>query len=191
MINRRMENFVVNAADKVILVTEWSKKAFLERYPMQPRNKFILIPNGVDLAEFALLNSMTLAPRSNKFTIVHAGTLNDSGSWKRSVATLFQALHHILQRQPELAEELTLAFTGSLQERPRQLVTEMGLTGVVKELGFLPRDDLLCLMNASEMLLVINYEGFSSLIPGKLYGTGLWGAHRFYYSVVLVPQPTS
>ena len=45
----------------------------------------------------------------------------------------------------------------------------MGLSAVVKELGFLPRNDLLRFMKASDMLLVINYEGFSTLIPGKIY----------------------
>ena len=39
-------------ADKVILVTEWSMKAFLERYPNQPLEKFNLIPNGCDLSDF-------------------------------------------------------------------------------------------------------------------------------------------
>ena len=37
MIERRMESWVVKIADKVILVTEWSKKAFHERYPTEPR----------------------------------------------------------------------------------------------------------------------------------------------------------
>jgi glycosyltransferase involved in cell wall biosynthesis len=169
MINRRLESWVVKTADKVILVTEWSKKAFLERYPTQPGDKFIFISNGCDLGEFAVLNSMREAPRNSKFTIVHGGWLNDSKSWTRSPAALFQAVHHILQSQPELAEKLTLAFTGFLPERQRHLVKEMGLSGVVKELGFLPRDEFLRLLAASGMLLVINYEGFSTLIPGKIY----------------------
>lgn len=169
MIERRLESWVVKTADKVILVTEWSKKAFLDRYPTQPSDKFVFISNGCDLGEFAVLNSMTAAPRNPKFTIVHAGSLNDSKNWTRTPAALFQALHHILERQPELVEKLALAFTGFLPERQRRLVEEMGLSAVVSELGFLPRDDLLRLIKASEMLLVINYEGFSTLIPGKIY----------------------
>jgi glycosyltransferase involved in cell wall biosynthesis len=74
-----------------------------------------------------------------------------------------------MQQQPELVEKLTLAFTGLLPESQRRLVNEMGLSDVVKELGFLPLDDLLRLMNTSDMLLAINYEGFSTLIPGKIY----------------------
>ena len=169
MIERRLESWAVKMADKVILVTEWSKKAFLERYPSEPDEKFVFISNGCDLEEFAVLNSMVIAHRNSKFTIVHAGSLNDSKNWTRSPATLFQAVHYILQQQPELAEKLTLAFTGFLPERQRQLVKELGLSDVVKELGFLPRDELVSYMKEADLLLVINYEGFSTLIPGKIY----------------------
>jgi glycosyltransferase involved in cell wall biosynthesis len=169
IIERRMELWAVRAADKVILVTEWSKNAFLNRYPAQPGDKFVFISNGCDLEEFAGQNPMTAAPRNSKFTIVHAGSLNDSKSWARTPAALFQAVQHILQQQPELAEKLTLAFTNFLPERQRQLAKELGLSGVVKELGFLPRDEFLRRLKESNLLLTINYEGFSTLIPGKLY----------------------
>jgi len=169
MIHRRLESWVVKTADKVILVTDWSKDAFLKRYPKEPGDKFILIPNGCELADFAVLNSMPTVARNGSFTILHAGSLNDSENWTRTPTTLFQAAQHILQQQPELVKKMTLAFTGFLPERQRGFVKEMGLSSVVKELGFLPRRDLLSLMNASEMLLVINYEGFSTLIPGKIY----------------------
>jgi glycosyltransferase involved in cell wall biosynthesis len=169
MIERRMESWAVKTADKVILVTESSRDAFLQRYPTQPSEKFVFISNGCDLAEFAVQKTMAGTPRNGKFTVLHAGSLNDSNSWTRTPTALFQAVQHLRQQQPELMEKLTLAFTGFLPERQRRLVKELGLSTVVKELGFLPRDELLALMNASEMLLVINYEGFSTLIPGKIY----------------------
>jgi hypothetical protein len=81
---------------------------------------------------------MVQAPYNSRFTILHAGSLNDSRNWTRTPATLFQAVHQLLQREPDLAEKLTLAFTGVLPERQRQYVEEMGLSGVVRELGFLP-----------------------------------------------------
>jgi glycosyltransferase involved in cell wall biosynthesis len=169
MIERKLESWTVKTADKVVLVTEWSRNAFLERYPLQPRDKFVFISNGCDLEEFSVLNSITAAPRSPKFTIVHAGSLNDSKNFSRSPETLFQAVHDILQSQTDLAGNLTLAFTGFLPERLRQLVKELGLSDVVKELGFLPRDEWARCMKESDLLLVINYEGFSTLIPGKIY----------------------
>jgi glycosyltransferase involved in cell wall biosynthesis len=167
-IERKLEKWAVKTADKVILVTEWSTRAFLDRYPTEPQEKFIFIPNGCDLEEFAAVRWMPEAPPNSKFTILHAGLLNDSQSWARSPAALFQALRHILQ-QPEIAENLTLAFTGYLPEGHRRLAEGMGLSGVVKDLGHLPRDEFLRLMKSADLLLAINYEGFSTLIPGKIY----------------------
>jgi glycosyltransferase involved in cell wall biosynthesis len=169
MIERRLESWAVKTADKVILVTEWSKNAFLDRYPTQPRDKFVFISNGVDLVEFAALKSMPDAPRDSRFTILHAGSLNDTRTWTRSPAALFQAVHNILQQQPELADKFTLAFTGYLPEAYKQLAKEMGLSDVIKELGHLPREMFLQRLKEPDVLLAINYEGFSTLIPGKIY----------------------
>jgi glycosyltransferase involved in cell wall biosynthesis len=168
-IERRLESWAVKTAAKVILVTEWSRNAFLKRYPKEPMAKFIFIPNGCDLAEFTVLNSMTAAPRNSKFTIVHAGSLNDSVSFTRSLAPFFQAVRHILQQQPELAEKLTLVFAGDFPEGHRRLAEKMVLSGMIKELGHLPHDEVLRLTKSADLLLAINYEGFSTLIPGKLY----------------------
>lgn len=168
-INRAMERWVVRMADKVILVTDWSRRAFQERYPEQPHDKFVLVPNGCDLEEFAVLDSVLAAPPKRGFTILHAGFLNDSKIWARTPAALFQAVHSIRQRQPELAGVLNVAFTGNLPEAQRALAKDLGLSDVVTELGFLPRDEFLRFMRTSDILVVINYEGCGTLIPGKLY----------------------
>jgi glycosyltransferase involved in cell wall biosynthesis len=168
-IERKMESWVVKIADKVILVTDWSQNAFHERYPMQPSDKFVLIPNGCDLEEFEVLKSMPAAPRNSKFTIVHAGSLNDSPPWTRSPATFFQAIHQLLQQQPELADDLALVFVGNFPESFRKLADKLGLCGVVKGLGHLPHDEVLRLTKSADLLLAIGSEGCSTMIPGKIY----------------------
>jgi glycosyltransferase involved in cell wall biosynthesis len=169
MVERQLESWVIKKAERVILVTEWSKKAFVERYPAESSAKFVFISNGCDLEEFTGRNLMTGAPQNSKFTIVHAGTLTDSQFWARSPATLFKAIRNILQCQPDLVGKLTLAFTGCLPERHRQLAKDMGLSGVIEDLGYLPRNEFMRLMRESALLAVINYKDFSTLIPGKIY----------------------
>lgn len=169
MIERRMESWAVKTADKVILVTEWSKNAFLERYPTQAREKFVFISNGVDLEEFAALNSMAESPLNSRFMILHAGSLNVSKSWGRGPAGLFQAVHDIQQQLPELTEKLSLVFAGDLPEEHQRLAEVMGLSGAIKVLGHVPHDEVLRLIQSADLLLAINYEGWSTLIPGKIY----------------------
>jgi len=168
-IERCLEKWAVKAADRVILVTEWSKSAFVARYPRELKDKFVFIPNGCDLDDYAILERIPDKPRDSQFTIVHAGLLSASKGWKRSPEEFFQALRRLRQQHPELAAKLTVAFTGHLPEGYRQMVEVMGLSSVVKEVGHLPRDEFVRFMKAADLLLAINYDDFATLIPGKIY----------------------
>jgi glycosyltransferase involved in cell wall biosynthesis len=167
--SRILEKWAVETADKVILVTEWSRRAFQGRYPTQPKDKFILVSNGCDLGEFDILNSMTTTSHNSKFTIVYAGSLNVSKVWGRSPAGLFQAIQNILQEHPELKENLDFIFAGDLPEEFRKLADEMGLSGVIQVLGHLPHNEIPRLTKSADLLLAMNYEGWATLIPGKIY----------------------
>ena len=60
-------------------------------------------------------------------------------------------------------------FAGDFPEEYRRLAEEMGLSGVIKGLGHLPHDEVLRLIKSADLLLAINYEGWSTMIPGKIY----------------------
>ena len=168
-LDRQLEKWVVRTADKVILVTEWSRQAFQERYPNEPKDKFMLITNGCDLGDFEILNTMQVEPRRSKFTIVHAGSLNVSKIWGRSPAGLFTAIQKILREQPELKTSLRFEFAGDLPDDFQKLADEMGLSEVIHGVGHLPHDEVLRSIKSADLLLAINYEGWATLIPGKIY----------------------
>ncbi|MFC2089121.1 glycosyltransferase, partial [Calditrichota bacterium] len=150
-IERKMEEWAIRTADKVILVTEWSKRAFMKRYPTQSSNKFALISNGCDLVEFTVLNSMTKATRNCKFTILHAGSINVSKYWGRNPKGLFQSIQKILLQQSELSEKLSLVFAGDLPEEYRNLAKEMGLSGIIKVLGHISHREVLSLIKSADL----------------------------------------
>jgi glycosyltransferase involved in cell wall biosynthesis len=168
-IERITEKWVVKVADKIVLVTDWSKNAFIARYPSEPSDKFELIPNGCDLQEFNLLPAKHSTITKSRFTLVHAGSLNDSINWSRSPETLFTAIYNITQIYPDIKDKISLAFTGSIPTRLKKMKDDLGLSSIVHEVGFLPRNEWAQYLMDSDLLLVINYEGFSTLIPGKIY----------------------
>jgi len=168
LIERTLEHWAVRVADRVVLVTEYSRRAFLQRYPSEPAEKFLFIPNGCDLEDFAAERDLSPAPRRDEFVILHAGALNDSIYWTRSPVALFPALQR-LQHQPGLAGRLTLAFAGDFPDGHRRLAEEMGVSGSIKALGHLGRREIVRQMRSADLLLAINYEGFSTLIPAKTY----------------------
>jgi glycosyltransferase involved in cell wall biosynthesis len=169
LINRRLESWVLRMADKVVLVTEGSRKAFIQRHPTQPIEKFAFISNGCDLEDFAALNALPTALPNSKFTIVHAGAMNDSKYWGRNPRGLFEAIQNLMRQEPELCEQLTLVFAGDLPEVQQRLANAMGLSGMIKHIGHLPHDQVLPLVKSADLLLAINYENWSTIIPAKIY----------------------
>ncbi|GMV32614.1 MAG: glycosyltransferase [Chloroflexi bacterium CFX1] len=163
-----MERWAVSLADKVILVTEWSRKAFVARYPSQPAEKFVFIPNGCDLKDFEAARAME-APVNPKFRIVHAGSLNDSKLWARDPRGFFQGVRRIVEKQPRLADRISLEFAGDFTDKHRETARELGLAGMIREHGHLKHADVLRLMKSADLLMAMNYEGFATLIPGKIY----------------------
>jgi len=67
---------------------------------------------------------------------------------------LFRAVREMLRRQPERARQLELCFAGRFGERNRALLEEMGLTGVVRELGYLAHRDSVQLLLDSDLLFL-------------------------------------
>ncbi|MDB4890607.1 MAG: glycosyl transferase family 1 [Gemmatimonadetes bacterium] len=169
MIHRWMEKWAVTSADKVVLVTEWSRLSFIRRYPTQAVDKFTLIPNGCDLEDFAALAAVPTGGNRKTFTIVHAGAMNDSQSWGRDPEGLFRAVRDLIRLEPALAERLTVIFAGDLTNVQQRLANEMGLSSVIKGIGHLPHNSVLNLMKSADLLLAINYENWSTIIPAKIY----------------------
>lgn len=167
-VERLLERWVVRSAERVILVTAASQSAFEQRYSKQPREKFIFIPNGCDLADFELEKQPERKP-GDTFRIVHAGLLTEAEDWHRSPGGFFQGVVEAAQMQPALASDVEILFTGRLPAVYMQIADQLGLNGVVRDLGHLPRADYIDLLRNADLLLAINYEDFSTLIPGKLY----------------------
>jgi glycosyltransferase involved in cell wall biosynthesis len=169
-LERRLEAWAVRTAQRVILVTEASRQAFLARYPHQDPSKFPLIPNGVDLEQFrAAWDIERTADGAGPFRILHAGLLSVSDDWHRSPEALFRALSNIREARPEVGERLEVTFTGRLPEPYREMAQAMGLEGTVREAGYLPQPEYLRSLRQADLLLAVNYDGFDTLVPGKIY----------------------
>ncbi len=168
-IERRLEKWAVSAADHVILVTEFSREAFIKRYPGMPAEKFIFIPNGCDLSDYPDVSEVKPELDPDHFTILHAGIVFEADTWNRNPRSFFTAIKNICTKHPDIAQRLRVHFTGQLNPGVAQMVKDMGLSDQVCELGYLSREDLTRQMISADLLLAINYEGFSTLIPGKIY----------------------
>jgi glycosyltransferase involved in cell wall biosynthesis len=168
-VERTLERWSVRSAERVILVTGMSLAAFQQRYPRQPRTKFVLIPNGCDLNDFRSDRPNERFTSPQAFNIVHAGLLSSTENWVRSPEAFFRTLARLNGSNAGKGYPIIASFTGKLPPVYREMVSEMGLTNVVRETGHLPDEQFLALLRGADLLLVINYDDFDSLIPGKIY----------------------
>ncbi len=169
-INRLLEWWSVRTADRVVLVTPLSREMFVRRYPRQRAEKFVYIPNGTDLADYPFAEAPAPAPATDgPFTIVHAGLLSVAEDWPRSPEAVFRAIAHLRETQPEVGGHIRLLFTGELPDEYRAQARALGLQDAVQEVGYLPRPEFAALLQSADLLLTINYHGFPTLIPGKIY----------------------
>jgi glycosyltransferase involved in cell wall biosynthesis len=130
-----------------------------EAYP-QWAGKFHYVPNGYDPADFA-----GVVPRHfDRFTIVHSGTFLPG---YRPARPFLVALRGLLSRRPDLAERLQVLFVGRPGEEGSH-IQELGLSGVVRQVGYLPhRESISHLLGADLLLLVGGHHRWEE--TGKVY----------------------
>lgn len=169
---RTVEHLVFQKADAITVVTEGFKDLFATKYP-QYRDKIRVLRNGVDLSDFpeGVLVSESSKRRRGPFTFFYAGILYD----KRSPEAFLQALSSLLRYGQLQSHEVSVQFAGVFdypgQNANRDLVQALGLTDVVKTLGYLPHHEVLRRQTAADALLLIGEKSKSagSYVPGKLY----------------------
>jgi len=170
-IERRLERWVVKNSERVLLVTERSRNAFTSRYPKEPEDKFVFLPNGCDLEDYAGVEKAAGERKKPGFLVVHAGLLVESagGPYRRSPRAFFQAVCDLREEHPELGGTLTVSFTGRLPQATRQTIEALDLAGSIHELGDLSTAELVRIFRQADLLLAINYDGWETIIPGKVY----------------------
>lgn len=168
-VERLLERWVVRSADKVILVTKWSLNTFRSRYPGLPKSRFAYIPNGCDLEDFPPPDAEMEKRDPPVFSIVHTGLVPPWGAWNRDPSGFFRAVSRLRAKDYAFRDDVRIEFTGTLPAPHREAVEKYGLTDVVEEHGHLPHARFRQLLWDASLLLAINYNNFSTLIPGKIY----------------------
>jgi glycosyltransferase involved in cell wall biosynthesis len=155
------ERKVIEQADLVIATTEELAKDFRERYPKQPQDKVVNLPNGFDPEEFS---EVAAEPKPSKILrLIHAGNL----TLDRDISSLLEAMGRI-NRDGVLCR---LELAGQVAPRIACQVRELGLEEAVTISGYISRPELLSrLAKAHVGVLVEAFRpGAELVVPGKLY----------------------
>jgi glycosyltransferase involved in cell wall biosynthesis len=142
-------------ANNVVAVSRFEKHLLCERLGLDD-GKIVVIPNGLDLSEFANLKRQNHGSRS----VLYVGRLE-----------FYKGVHYLVEVLPKLSKDTVLEIVGKgplrklLEERAKQL----GVSERVKFYQNLPRNELLQrYVNASVLVLLSRFEAYSIVVAEAL-----------------------
>jgi glycosyltransferase involved in cell wall biosynthesis len=168
-----LERTTFQHAARIVLVTAQSAAAFRGQYPGIPSRRFVVVPNGFDPRDFRGLTNAaaTDGGRSDRFTVVHAGSLY----FGRSCADFLDTVVRLARARPEFASNARVRLIGNLDQTARSEIERrlavLGESALVERLPYVPHAQVVSMLrDASVLLLIVNTTpGGGTAVPGKLY----------------------
>lgn len=163
----KIEKNTIENASKVILTTKRAAILYQSLYPDLPLNKFEVIENGYDEANFKLDEVKSgLANKNNKFVMLHSGAVYRNG---RDPEQIFQALS-ILKAKGDISENsFELVFRGIDGAPYVQRLKTLNISDIVSFKPSVSYMESLTEMMSADALLLIQGPLFRNQIPGKLF----------------------
>jgi len=174
--HKRLEKEILTTANEVVTVS-WSWATDFEKICGR---KPIVITNGYDPADFIDAGKIAL---DEKFTIVHAGSLNED----RNPYALWDALQELCNEQEGFKHALEIKFIGQVAQNVIHSIEKNQLTSYFKSVGSIPHQQVITHLIKAQLLLLPlnNTPNINGIIPGKLYE--YIGAKR---PIVAIGKPT-
>jgi glycosyltransferase involved in cell wall biosynthesis len=165
-LHRRLEAMVVSRADRIVTTTERLARALAARYDKVAPEKFIFIPNSIDVA---LFGDTPLPQKYERFTITYTGTLYEG----RTPTPLFAAVRQLLDRREAEAHDIRIKLVGNCEAidgvPTGEVATSYGLQSIVEVVKPVPYSEALQIMQRSHLLLVLAPQRHHLAIPAKIY----------------------
>lgn len=150
-----LERQVVRAANRVVTVSEPIRQDFITRYPDQPPDKFKIIYNGYDSADFSQLPNGR-PPSGGLIHIVHSGSFYPG----REPLPFLQAVKLLA---PASLNKIRITFVGTNALELKPAVEQLGLHKIVLLQDHVPYQQNLEYLAQAAILLVIPGLGQGSL----------------------------
>ncbi|MFA5187860.1 MAG: glycosyltransferase family 4 protein [Patescibacteria group bacterium] len=148
-------------ANKIVVLSEFSKKIILEILPQIDKQKIKIIPGGVDLGLFTAPKDKNFLKTElnlplNKLVILTVRRLVG----RTGVDNLIAAVSQLKKVYPDFV--LLIIGSGFLAAKLKTMVAELNLQANVKFLGFIKENDLVKYYQAADLFVLptLAYEGF-------------------------------
>ncbi len=173
MISKYLEHKILKLANRVLTVSEPLKQDLKKSHPDIASEKFEVIPNGYDAADFEGHDEQS----DGKFSIGHVGSLHWFSG--RTPYYFLKALADLRYKAPEYLKEMRVFFVGATDALNKEInaamITKWDLQNTVCFIDFVPHNQAIKFMKRFNVLVFIparSYEDCGSSrgnISGKLY----------------------
>jgi glycosyltransferase involved in cell wall biosynthesis len=166
MLETRLEEAVVCAADAVVCASEISAEHLRAAYP-EEAEKVRVIANGFEAGD---LTASPVPPAEAALRIVHTGSFSFSHP-RRTPEPLFAALRTLVERDASWSERLQVLLVGALSAGEEQAAADLVERKLVQLVGLCEREAALEFQRSAHVLLVVDHvrPWPASNVPGKFY----------------------
>ncbi len=172
------ERQLVAAADTLLANTEYERRDLIELYDADP-NRIRVVPPGVDLELFRPGDKAKARYRTglspHRRVLLFVGRLQPL----KAPDVLIRAVHLMVEKQPQLREELQLVLcggaSGAAADYPsdlRRLAAQLGVNDVVDFRGPLPANQLAELYRAADLVAVPSHSESFGLVALEAQASG-------------------
>jgi glycosyltransferase involved in cell wall biosynthesis len=158
--HHRLELNVLKSSDAVTVISDTMAADFRYKF----NRNYEVITNGYDEDDLRHLPPALPDPR---FSISHIGTLVSS----RNPVGLWKGLKNLLERYPEMAEDLEIKLVGKIDFSVNESLECSGLNRFVTRMGYLTHDRVVEVQRNSQVLLLLinDTPNAKMILTGKFF----------------------
>jgi glycosyltransferase involved in cell wall biosynthesis len=160
-VEARIEHRLLSSADRVTFTSEATTKAYRERFPDIPAERFRTIYNSFD----PQFRPPARGETDGILRIVHFGNVYG----RRSLAPVLEGLAILRARARRDAGRVVLVNLGRVTEADLALSNRLGLDGCFEYRPFIPYEEGLNLLARSSVQLLLGYGDETLYLPAKLF----------------------
>ncbi len=158
--HKKLENIVLNKADKVITIG----KSLSEELKALGANNIDVIENGFDPDDFQSNEYISL---DKKFSIAHIGSFTPS----RNHIIFWQAIKELIAENSNFSKELKIQLVGKVDYSVKMNIEKYGLEKHVNYIGYVPHGEVIEYQKKANLLLLMinNTPNAKGIITGKVF----------------------
>lgn len=162
-IDRALERSCLQQADRIVAAWAGIVSDARTKYPTLPPEKFAVIPNGFDPADYPPIKPR----RTDALTITYTGSLYGL----RNPTTLLTALEQMVQAGTIPVEHIRLRIVGRIGKDVEDEIATSLLKQRIELIPYLPHhESIRLLLESDAALLVVDRSPDShSIVPGKVF----------------------